>query len=143
MKACLVRSSAPMWMLYVAFAVLVALAVALVYMYVIRGRKVGMEGFEHKKAKFVFLYMKGCVWCDRFKPTWEDFEAKHGKGLAAKGVVLASYERAEPESKAYEDYVQGYPTILLAPEGGEVVKFAGERTSDGMLKFLSENDYQL
>jgi thiol-disulfide isomerase/thioredoxin len=89
------------------------------------------------QSTLVFIHMDGCGWCDRFKPTWEELEKKHGATtLKAAGVSLASHERKEPGAKAYDAHVSGYPTILLDKGGGDVKVFDGERTVEALLKFV-------
>lgn len=159
--SCGLKSEAPKWLLYAAFAILAVLAGVLVFAYLTRPTsviipKAVQEGFfsskgddeskvPSKSGKLVFLHMKGCGWCDRFKPHWEAFEKQYKDEYAKKGLQILDYERSDPDSKPYEDHVGGYPTVLLVTEtkGGkeEVVKFEGERTPEGLVAFLKEHGY--
>ena len=57
------------------------------------------------------------------------------------GVPLQDSERSEPGAAQYSKGVSGYPTILLAKQGGGggSVKFDGERTPDALYAFLRAN----
>ena len=133
------HSQAPPWMLLAAFLILLLLAVTLVYQHLILPRK-NAEAFAvgPQQQSLVFLYMNGCGWCDKFMPEWDQFSATYSAGLAAKGVAVVSYERSDPKSSQYKDYVQGYPTVLLVTSS-DVIVFEGERTSKGLAEFLKEN----
>jgi thiol-disulfide isomerase/thioredoxin len=127
-------------MLLAAFLILLLLSITLVYQYLIVPRTAAAEGFETQTQKsLVFLYMNGCGWCEKFKPEWDQFSATYGASLAAKGVAVVSYERSDPKSSEYNDYVQGYPTVLLVSSSSDVIVFKGERTSKGLVEFLKEN----
>ena len=145
---CSSNAPAPSWMLIGALVILVLLAATLVYQYLVVARASKQEGFRAKKsesfdsgsmdAKLVFIYMNGCSWCEKFKPHWDQFVATYGPSLSTKGVELVSYERNVQESKQYNDYVTGYPTVLLS-KGKSVTVFDGERTSEGLSKFMTQN----
>ena len=162
---CPSKAPAPSWMLLAAFAILVLLAVTLIYQYFVRSPR--QEGFKSKQEKqqkrasesfdvpselsqgskatatatLVFLYMNGCGWCDKFKPEWERFSSTYGPSLTANGVVMVSYERSEAGATQYENYVQGYPTVLLAKSDGNATVFQGDRTPQGLAEFLNQNGY--
>jgi hypothetical protein len=162
-------------MLLAAFAILVLLAVTLIYQYLVKARSPPQEGFKSKSkrgsyktrggsesfdvpsdlrqgsnsaasapsATLVFLYMNGCGWCEKFKPEWDRFSSTYGPSLAANGVALVSYERSDAGAKQYDNYVQGYPTVLLAKSDGNVTVFQGDRTPQGLAEFLKQNGYTL
>ena len=135
-------SSAPQWLIVIALALIASLVLLLVYRFSTRRNTIGEPFYSGKQAdaKLVFLHMRGCGWCDKFKPTWDEFERSYGSPLAASGVTIASYERSDPAAAAYKSSVNGYPTVLLVTEGGAVVtKFEGERTSAGLVAFLKAN----
>ena len=147
-------TTAPGWMIIAAFALLALLALVLVYQYafvVLRALRVSPEGFDGKpsgpppvQARLVFLHMDGCGHCDRFKPQWDAFDSQYGDGLKASGVVLESYERADPEASEFKGSVNGYPTVLLVkvPAGSaSPIVFQGDRTPEGLAGFLKDNGF--
>lgn len=168
-STCLARASAPSWLVWVALGAMLVLVSVLAYQYLIKpamtihGLRREMkkkEGFEAQeedddpganttnkaiKARFVFLHMEGCGWCERFKPTWDELVAKDADALRTKGLVLEDHESNSSESKQYAGSVQGYPTLLLVPADGSAdvqpVKFEGERTRADILDFLAVNGY--
>ncbi len=93
-----------------------------------------MERFEESTPKLVFLYMNGCSWCEKFAPEWAKMETKYANVLS-----LHKFERSDPDAKKYSEHVAGYPTLLLEKKDGKIVKFAGQRTVEGIESFLKEN----
>jgi hypothetical protein len=55
---------------------------------------------------------------------------------------MVKYERSDPAAKKYLRHASGFPTILL-DKGGDVQKFSGERTVEGMEAFLKANGVSL
>jgi len=93
------------------------------------------ERFEESTTpKLVFLYMNGCSWCEKFAPEWTKMENKYANVLS-----LHKIERNDPDAKKYSEHVAGYPTLLLEKKDGKIVKFAGQRTVEGIEAFLKEN----
>lgn len=97
----------------------------------------GMNTSEMKEEKMelVYLYMNGCGHCKTFTPEFDKFASNY-KG-SCKVIKL---ERGESGAKKYleENNVQGFPTVLLIKES-ETIEFQGERTEEGLLKFMEEN----
>jgi thiol-disulfide isomerase/thioredoxin len=91
-----------------------------------------------KRATLVFMHMKGCGWCERFNPTWDEFKTKHGGR-----IDMAKIERSDPSAKKYAEHVSGYPTILLVTSDEKVIKFSGERTIQGLEEFLANNGVEI
>jgi hypothetical protein len=127
--------AAPSWMVYVAFALVATLALALAYQFMVRpALSARTERFQGAERKLVYVYMNGCGWCQRFTPVWDSFAAKHG---SVPGLRLLKVESSDPEAGAYR--VEGYPTVLLDMGDGRHVLFGGERTEKGLLAFLADN----
>ena len=83
---------------------------------------------KEEKIELVYLYMNGCGHCEKF--------ASNYKG----SCKIIKLERGESGAKKYlkENNVQGFPTVLLIKET-ETIEFQGERTEEGLLKFMEEN----
>jgi thiol-disulfide isomerase/thioredoxin len=150
--------SAPRWMLVVAFTLIALLAATLVFQFLIRPSvsRIPTERFQTdagaaqqpQKGSIVFFHMNGCGWCDRFRPTWDDFVGTYGGALKAQGVAVLDFEAGDEEGRKYKDqvqgYVQGYPTVLFIPAGGgQPVKFQDERTVEKLRAFVEENGVAL
>ncbi len=142
--------SGPRWVTMIALSILVVLAIALVYQYVVaRAPPSGQaERFwaqpgpqqQQQKYTLVFLHMTGCGWCDRFKPDWASFKAQYGGEVGGWGVTLADFERSEAGAAKYSAGVSGYPTLLLFKQAeGTSVKFEGQRTPDALYAFVRDN----
>lgn len=69
------------------------------------------ETFQ-EKTKLIYMYMNGCGWCNKFNPTWDKLK------LIKMNIALEKIERRD-KPKKYNDYVRGYPTILL--DKGDVI----------------------
>ena len=151
-STCAAGSSAPRWMVYIAFGLLTVLALAIVYKTVLAPpRRSPYESFQDaaasaapaaKKAdsKIVFMYMTGCGWCEKMRPHWDSFKTTNADRLRALGVTAAAYERSDPAAAALKEHVDGYPTVLfVASDGKTVTKFEGERTPEGLLAFVEKN----
>jgi Thioredoxin len=143
---CSSSRGAPSWMVYTAFALVAALALALAYQFLVRPTFLAASAASRERERFeeaperelVYVYMNGCGWCQRFTPVWDAFEAKHGAALAkGANLKLVKYEAGAPEAGAYK--VEGYPTVLLDVGDGRHVVFGGERSEKGLLAFLADN----
>ena len=90
---------------------------------------------KSEKMELVYLYMDGCGHCKRFTPEFDKFSSNY-KG-PCKVIKL---ERGESGAKKYleENNVRGFPTVLLIKQS-ETIEFEGERTEEGLLKFMEEN----
>ena len=87
-----------------------------------------LEGFTNKT--FVFFRMNGCGHCDDMKPEWKKFKASYTGPIEIKEVEQAQMTAQQ------QNWVQGFPTLVLV-ENGEVLKtFEGERTEAGFKSFL-------
>lgn len=150
-------TGAPRWMVYTAFALLIALAAVLIWRVVASARSPAtLPGLPHTpqtemfvedalpKHKLVFMHMKGCGWCVRFQPVWDEFVRANAPLFGKCALTAEDFERTVPGAKAYDAHVQGYPTVLLVKdtpgEERKVTKFEGERTAEGLSKFLEDQD---
>lgn len=90
---------------------------------------------KHEKMELVYLYMNGCGHCKKFTPEFDKFASNY-KG-PCKVIKL---ERGESGAKKYleKNNVEGFPTVLLIKQS-ETIEFEGERTEEGLLKFMEEN----
>ena len=109
------------------------------------------EGFEVKAASFddeisnnektlVMFYADWCGHCKKLKPVWDETskEVNENEESAVKMVKVDCGKPNENENhkaimKKYD--ISGFPTIKLI-EGDKVSEFEGERTKEGILKFL-------
>ncbi len=91
--------------------------------------------------QFIYCYMNGCGWCDKFKPTWEELKETKKKIDGCSSVKYKEYERdqiSNPNTSAnkFDDLVEGYPTILVKIND-DVHKYEGNRTIEDILKFVA------
>lgn len=99
---------------------------------------------ENKKKQFKlsFYYSEGCGYCKMFKPEWA--KLKETVSHSELNNILALDENdcnQNPEGcQANQQYIDGYPTVLLTKPCGTKVKYTDyPRTHDSVLKFLENN----
>lgn len=95
----------------------------------------GPEAFTDSSNKsMVYIYSDSCGWCERFNPTWKDFEDRYAGPLTIKKV-----EASDPEASAYN--VSGYPTVLIAADDGTTMAtFDSDRTVESLIKFAQKHE---
>ncbi|VDD80433.1 unnamed protein product [Mesocestoides corti] len=91
-------------------------------------------------VKVVKFYASWCGHCENFAPKFKK-AAKLLQGVVQFGVV---------DNEVHQDIgnrfnIEAYPTILIFRDNGSAssVKYTGVRTTDGLIKFLMEQVYEL
>jgi thiol-disulfide isomerase/thioredoxin len=70
----------------------------------------------------VFIYADWCGHCQRYKPNMDELEATPGRSVQIARVRDDVY----PKSSLKDTPPEGYPTLMLVKENGEVAKFEKE-----------------
>lgn len=146
------QTGAPAWIIITAFIILVSLGVALVYQYLIRNifqssaptSPMVSELFSSSTngARLYYLFVDGCMWCDKFSPEWSMFVKKQGNALSASGVSFAKINGQDNDPRVEGLLVKGYPTIVLIPDGAaavDAIVFNGARSADTLGLFVQTN----
>ena len=127
--------------------ILVLLIILVLYLVYEKNDK---EQFNNcRKAKFIFLYMDGCKYCDDLKKIWntnglpKEFQNKvnNDKNLKNK-VRLLSYKNDSEEHDKRIDSVKesgGYPTLVLEKCNGKSIIYDGARNTGSLLAWLRKN----
>lgn len=102
-----------------------------------------------RKAKFIFLYMDGCKYCDDLKKIWNpnglprEFQKKIKKDSVLKDKVelLAFKNNTQEHDKRIELIKEsgGYPTLVLEKCNGRRKIYNGARDTDSFLLWLRQN----
>lgn len=149
------QAGAPKWIIVTAFIVLVLLALALVYQSCVRfiirppvaaagGRR--PETFASSTSstpRLMYLYIDGCMWCDKFSPEWEKFVQRQGSAMKTAGVSFAKIDGHSDDPSIENLDVKGYPMIVFIPAGASnanAISFeGGSRTAATVTKFVADN----
>lgn len=102
-----------------------------------RGGGDGRESFaslEEEGYTVVYLYMDGCVHCQRFHSTWNEFAREMGSSPRHAQVRVQKYEADSAQAQGFS--VQGYPTVLLTRGDRVVATFEEQRTVQALTSFV-------
>ena len=109
------------------------------------------EGFdqEHKNKhtqhtprdmdELVLYYAMWCGYSKSFIPEWEKFETYAKNNFPQIKVSKIRCEDGN-ETTCMQKGVDGYPTVILYTKNGKEIKFGNERTMDGLIKFIQQNN---
>jgi thioredoxin-like negative regulator of GroEL len=89
------------------------------------------EMFESKPV-LSYYYLPTCGWCTKFNPEWEKFVKIAPATISTQKVDGTS----SPDIEKYK--IKSFPHIQLV-KGDKVKIFEGERTSDNLMKFVTDN----
>jgi thiol-disulfide isomerase/thioredoxin len=152
-------SGKPNWALLVGIGLLLGIVVALYYM------KRSNEGFQSsnnskprkqsssvmgetslnpKKGECIvaLFYTDWCPHCQHFKPHFkkamDELNGKMDKQGKQMRLEMVDCDAHKELSKKYD--VSGYPTVKILNDDGSQVEYSGERTYEGLRKFLISDD---
>ena len=98
------------------------------------------QGFQNPDSNtFTMYYADWCGHCKKIKPAFEDFMKT---GPVTVGGTTCKIRMISPEKepdKAAGKPIKGFPTFLLETTDGQVVEYAGERSTKGFLDFINKN----
>lgn len=81
-------------------------------------------------------YAPWCGFSKRLMPVWDRLSDMHN-GDQNIEIIKVNCE-LNPEI-AKQNNIQGFPTIILYRESGEKIVYQGDRTLDGLNKFIKDN----
>jgi thiol-disulfide isomerase/thioredoxin len=88
------------------------------------------------------FYADWCPHCVNFKPHYKkamaDLNGKPGKDGKKLRLEMVDCDADKNISKKYD--VSGYPTVKLIKDNGQQVEYGGERTYEGLRKYLVTDD---
>ena len=108
--------------------------------FVVVGKTFQKEVIDNDKDVMLVFYAPWCGHCKQLLPKYEEAAKK----LKAKNpkIVLAKMDATENEVKSVT--ITGFPTIKFYPgnkKGSKPIDFNGERTTEGIIKFIQTNAY--
>ena len=108
--------------------------------FVVVGKTFQKEVIDNDKDVMLVFYAPWCGHCKQLLPKYEEAAKK----LKAKNpkIVLAKMDATENEVESVT--ITGFPTIKFYPgnkKGSKPIDFNGERTTEGIIKFIQINAY--
>ena len=108
--------------------------------FVVVGKTFQKEVIDNDKDVMLVFYAPWCGHCKQLLPNYEEAAKK----LKAKNpkIVLAKMDATENEVESVT--ITGFPTIKFYPgnkKGSKPIDFNGERTTEGIIKFIQTNAY--
>eukprot|EP00873_Tetraselmis_striata_P043833 jgi/Tetstr1/464097/TSEL_008902.t1 len=93
----------------------------------------GEGGEGGGEIKVEYFSMTGCGHCGKFNPVWDAVSDK-----APPGVSMRKWDvkNDEGHKAAKEAGVTAFPTVHKTMPDGSVEVFTGDRTEDGLMKFI-------
>ena len=135
--------------------ILILLA-ALLCLYLLHKHYLAKEGFEasaddledqlREGKTLVMFYADWCGHCQKIKPIWDESAKEINESASNSGVKLIKVNCGKPnENESHKQImqkyeIQGFPTIKLFEDGEVVQDFDGNRTKEGIRKFLGLDD---
>ncbi len=84
---------------------------------------------EHKKVIVMFYREKGCSFCDKMKPVFEELEES--------GFVKAQYELGAAPDSITQGLIERFPTFVAYENGEFVAKQEGVLSAEQVVNTLS------
>lgn len=91
--------------------------------------------------EIILYYAMWCGYSKMFLPEWEKFVEHSKKNFPHLKVTSLRCEGGD-EASCQQKGVEGYPTVILYSKEGKETLFQGERTLDGLIKFIDQNIYK-
>ena len=159
-KSSKMPKSSQQWALIGLVVLILAIVIALYYM---RKSKEGFEAVDNNNVQrqmsntliettsikpnltpangecvVALFYADWCPHCQHFKPDYKkamnELNGKTGKDGKKLRLVMVDCEAHKDLGKKYD--VSGYPTVKLIKDDGTQVEYGGERTYEGLRKYL-------
>ena len=116
----------------------VFIIVGLLFIYMIFFAKKDQKKKEHMGSKIINCNVSWCGHCQKFKPTWKDFEKEMASnGSNVEVVDLQCDLNEENEQKCKDLGVEGFPTVLLIDSNGTKKEYRGPRTIESLIDFAN------
>lgn len=96
------------------------------------------QPITNKSVNIILFYTEWCPHSQKALKIWNEYEQKNrGKIINGYSVKYIKYDCDKNESKADEYNIQGYPTIKLVKENGEIIEFDAKPEKETLDEFLN------
>lgn len=109
---------------------LLAVAIIIVIIYFIYSW-LSSDAFENSKV-LILYHAPWCGYCKKFMPTWHVVKKKYSNQLK-----FIEINCDDNKSLCEKHGISSYPTIRLLTKDNKVIDYAGDRSEDDLIKFIS------
>jgi hypothetical protein len=94
-----------------------------------------------KANTFTLYYMNGCPHCETILPEYKKFASAGQVRTNGKITKIRMLEQGDPNAGAEieANKIKGFPTFILNTASGKKMEYQGDRTVDGISKFITQN----
>ena len=104
-----------------------------------RGLLQGFQNAAPDTNTFTMYYADWCGHCQTAKPEFSEFAKQGILKIGNQNCKIRMISPEKEPDKAAGKPIKGFPTFLLETTDGQVVEYAGERSTKGFLDFINKN----
>ena len=102
-------------------------------------KKILSEYFSSGKKTLIMFHAKWCPHCQNALPGFKQFQQSN---QSSKDIIIEVEEGEKQGNEYWQQYkneINGFPTIILVKESGEIEHYKGARTANGYRDFMNKS----